>query len=111
MRTALRVADAVARDENFPFICLDGAMTAPDEWKRVPLSQWYRLQRLVRRHGTSLILWTPPVSIPPAECRWSVRGEWVFEELFDRSPEELRRSVFVDEGAVGGSVLEAASAG
>jgi len=111
LRTALRVADAVARDENFPFVCLDGAMIAPEEWKRVPLSQWYRLQRLVRCHGTSLILWTPPVSIPPAECRWNVRKGWAFGGLFDRSPEELRRSIHVSEEGRGSSTAGTVSAG
>lgn len=111
LRMALRVADTVARDENFPFVCLDGAMIAAGEWKRVPLSQWYRLQRLVRRHGTSLILWTPPVSIPPAERRWTLQGGWDFERLFDRFPEELRRSVHVDGVEGGSSSAGAVSAG
>lgn len=94
---ALRVADAVARDENFPFICLDGSLIAAAEWKRVPLARWYRLQRLVHRHATSLILWTPPVSIPPVECRWTVRGQWTFAGLFDRSSEELCEAIRVQD--------------
>jgi len=110
LQTALRVADTVARDENFPFVCLDGAMVAADQWKRVPLGQWYRLQRLVRHHCTSLILCSPSVSIPSVGLRWSVRRKWDFESLFDRNPGELLASIRVEDAGELSSIPEGVGA-
>lgn len=93
---ALRVADAVARDPHFPFVCLDGMIVPTAEWKKVPLPLWYRLQRLVRRQGACLVLWSPPVPVPPAERRWALGGGWSFESLADRWPEELRAALHFD---------------
>lgn len=90
---ALRVADAVLRDENFPFVCLDGVLLEENEWKRIPLNRWYRLQRLANRRGSALILWTPPVVIPAATRRWSLAARWSFSDCFTASREELRAGV------------------
>jgi len=72
---AIRVADAVLRDENFPFVCLDGVLIPAEEWKRVPLGQWYRLQRLVHGRKTTLVIWTPSVVIPAANRRASFKSD------------------------------------
>ena len=90
---ALRVADAILRDGDFPFVCLDGVLLPAAEWRRIPLSRWYRLQRLVSRRQATLLLWTPPVAIPAASRRWTLSAEWSFDHLFDRSPEELRARI------------------
>ncbi|MGE9289371.1 MAG: hypothetical protein ACQKBT_00185 [Puniceicoccales bacterium] len=90
---ALRVADAVLRDENFPFVCLDGMLLAAEEWKRVPLNRWYRLQRLANRRGASLVLWTPSMVVPAATQRWTLSARWSFPDCLDRSREELRQEI------------------
>lgn len=92
---ALQVADLVLRDENFPFVCLDGRLLAPSEWKRVPLNRWYRLQRLVHRRGSSLILWTPPVVIPAASQRWNLSARWTFPDCFTAPRGELEAAVSI----------------
>ena len=93
LETALRVADTVLRDENFPFVCLDGALVPAVEWKRVPLDRWYRLQRIVHRRGTALLLCTPPLEIPPARWRLVPAPAWSFPSVFSLRPEELRAGV------------------
>lgn len=103
---ALQVADAVLRDENFPFVCLDGVLIPADEWKRIPLHRWYRLQRLAYRRGACLVLWTPAVVIPAATGRWQLSANWEFPDCFHASREELQAgvSLTVAEGFSGESI-------
>ncbi len=90
---ALQVADAVLRDENFPFVCLDGVLLEENDWRRQPLSRWYRLQRLANRKGACLILGTPAVTIPAAGRRWTVGVNWEFPDCFTTPRGELQSGV------------------
>lgn len=95
LSTAVRVADAVLRDENFPFVCLDGVLLRQEDWRGVPSAQWYRLQRLAHRRGATVVLWTPPVTIPGVGRRWSLSCHWRFPDCFSASGDELRGEVSV----------------
>ncbi len=64
---ALRAADLLARDGNLPLIALD--LRQNDALQKIHSSQWYRLQRLVEEHTTTLLVLTPRHLIPSAHVR------------------------------------------
>lgn len=64
---ALQAADLLARDGNLPLIALD--LRQNEALQKIHSSQWYRLQRLVEAHTTTLLVITPRHLIPSAHVR------------------------------------------
>ena len=44
---AIKAADLLLRDGNFPLVIVDLVLNAPEELRKIPQTNWYRLQRLV----------------------------------------------------------------
>ena len=44
---AVKAADLLLRDGNFPLVIVDLVLNAPEELRKIPQTNWYRLQRLV----------------------------------------------------------------
>ena len=44
---AVKAADLLLRDGNFPLVVLDLVLNVPEELRKIPQTTWYRLQRLV----------------------------------------------------------------
>src|SRR5438477_10749391 len=44
---AIKAADLLLRDGNFPLVIVDLVLNAPEELRKIPQTSWYRLQRLV----------------------------------------------------------------
>src|SRR4029450_13712 len=44
---AVKAADLLLRDGNFPLVILDLILNSPEELRKIPQTTWYRLQRLV----------------------------------------------------------------
>ena len=55
---AVKAADLLLRDGNFPVVILDLILNAPDELRKIPQSNWYRLQRLVEPAPTAFLILT-----------------------------------------------------
>src|SRR6266404_7436834 len=43
----IKAGDLLLRDGNFPLVILDLVLNAPEELRKIPQTNWYRLQRLV----------------------------------------------------------------
>src|SRR5437870_9969470 len=43
---ALKAADLLLRDGNFPLVIIDLVLNPPEELRKIPQTSWYRLQRL-----------------------------------------------------------------
>ena len=55
---AVKAADLLLRDGNFPLVVLDLVLTPPEELRKIPQNNWYRLQRLVEAAPTSFLVLT-----------------------------------------------------
>jgi hypothetical protein len=66
---ALNAADLVARDANFGLVILDLHRAPELDLRRIPGSQWYRLQRAVEPTDLALVVITPRASVPSAQLR------------------------------------------
>ena len=85
---ALKAADLLLRDGNFPLIILDLAFNPLGELRKTPATVWYRLQRLVEHKATALLALTPRPMISSAKARLRLHGNFGLNDL-DRPQTEL----------------------
>ena len=53
---AVKAADLLLRDGNFPLLILDVALNSPNELRKIPQTSWYRLQRLVENTSSAFLV-------------------------------------------------------
>lgn len=66
---AMKVADALLRDENLGMVLVDLRGCEERELRRVKAADWYRLQRLAERSSAFVCVLTPLEMIPSAQVR------------------------------------------
>lgn len=92
---AMRVADALLRDENLGMVLVDLRGCDERELRRVKAADWYRLQRLAERSSAYVCVFTPRALVPSAQVRVSLEGRVGIENL-DASLAELGACVEVE---------------
>lgn len=66
---ALQSADLLARDANLGLVLLDLRRAPEADLRRVPATQWYRLQRAVEPTDLAFVVETPHAVVPSAQLR------------------------------------------
>lgn len=101
---ALRAADLLARDGNLPLIALD--LRQNEAVHKLPSSAWYRLQRLVEQHTTTLLVVTPRHLVPSAHVQLTLENSLPLtalntsqRELLDQLQIQLARRRFLAPAA------------
>ncbi len=89
---ALKATDLLLRDGNLPLIVLDLALNPAAQLRRIPLTTWYRLQRMVEQTSTACVVFTPHAMISPAQTRIALRSRFSLDAL-EREPAELLRGL------------------
>ena len=69
---ALSAADLLARDANLGLVVLDLRRAPAADLRRIPSTQWYRLQRAVEPADLALVVETPHASVPSAQVRFEL---------------------------------------
>ena len=83
---AVQAADLLLRDGNFPLVVLDLVLNAPEELRKIPPSNWYRLQRLVEAAPAAFLVLTRTSIISSAQLKLTLDNAW---RLADLEQEEL----------------------
>ncbi len=78
---ALRAADLLLRDGNFPLVILDLVLNPVAELQKIPASHWYRLQRLVEPAPTAFLVLTPRSMISSAQWKLNLENRWTLPQL------------------------------
>lgn len=78
---AMKVADALLRDENLGMVLVDLRGCEARELRRVKSADWYRLQRLAERSSAYVCVFTPQPMIPSAQVRVALEGRLCIESL------------------------------
>lgn len=78
---AMKVADALLRDENLGMVLVDMRGCEERELRRVKSADWYRLQRLAERSGAYVCVFTPKSMIPSAQVRVQLDGQFCIEMM------------------------------
>ena len=69
---ALHAADLLARDANLGLVILDLRRAPAADLRRIPSTQWYRLQRAVDSAELAFVVITPRATVPSAQVRFAL---------------------------------------
>ena len=78
---AVKAADLLLRDGNFPLVVLDLVLNASAELRKIPQTSWYRLQRLVETAPTAFLVLTRASIISSAQLKLSLDNAWTLADL------------------------------
>lgn len=78
---AVKAADLLLRDGNFPLIILDLVLNVPEELRKIPQTTWYRLQRLVEAAPTAFLVLTRASILSSAQLKLSLDNAWTLADL------------------------------
>ena len=93
---AIKAADLLLRDGNFPLVILDLILNLTSDLRKIPQTTWYRFQRLVEAVPTAFLVLTRQSFISSAEFRLSLNNVWKLadlnqDHLIDRLRVQLNR--------------------
>jgi recA bacterial DNA recombination protein len=80
---AIKAADFLLRDGNFPLVIVDLVLNAPEELRKIPQTSWYRLQRLVEAAPTACLILSRQSMVSSAQLKIVLENSWTlktFEE-------------------------------
>ena len=78
---AVKAADLLLRDGNFPLVVLDLVLNAATELRKIPHTSWYRLQRLVEPVATAFLVLTRRSMVSSAQWKLTLDNYWTLEHL------------------------------
>jgi hypothetical protein len=78
---AVKAADLLLRDGNFPLVILDLILNSPEELRKIPQTTWYRLQRLVESVPTACLVLTRYEMVSSAQLKLILENCWNLETL------------------------------
>jgi len=83
---AVKAADFLLRDGNFPLVILDLVLNPPDELRRIPATSWYRLQRLVEPTPTAFVVISRYNMVASARTKILLESRWSLSDLSRDNP-------------------------
>jgi hypothetical protein len=104
---AVKAADLLLRDGNFPLIVLDLVLNPSNELRKIPQTNWYRLQRLVETAPTAFLVLTRPSIISSAQLKLSLDNAWTLADL-DQDHLTARLKILVKRAQGGGQAIAGA---
>ncbi len=78
---AVKAADLLLRDGNFPLVLLDLVLNPMEELRKIPSASWYRLQRLVESAPTAFLVLTRRSMISSAHWKLALENSWQLADL------------------------------
>jgi hypothetical protein len=91
---AMKTADLLLRDGNFPIVILDLVLNAPAELQKIAQTSWYRLQRLVESTSTVCLILSRHSLVSSARLKLLLQNSWKLADLTeDECRSELRFQV------------------
>ena len=78
---AIKAADLLLRDGNFPVVIVDLVLNAPAELRKIPQTSWYRLQRLAETVPTACLIINRQSVVSSAQLKIVLENSWTLEAL------------------------------
>jgi len=89
---ALKAADLLLRDSNFPLVAIDLKLNSAVQLRKISSSTWYRLGRILEQSRTAVLVITPQAFVSGVAWRVQVESSLGIEALA-QSPEEIVRQL------------------
>jgi hypothetical protein len=77
----IKAADLLLRDGNFPLVVVDLVLNTPEELRKIPQTNWYRLQRLVEMIPTACLVLTRYEMVGSAQLKLVLQNSWNLESF------------------------------
>jgi hypothetical protein len=87
---AIKAADLLLRDGNFLLVIVDLVLNPPEELRKIPQTNWYRLQRLVELAPTACLVLSPCQMVGSAQLKLVLESSWNLENLEHDPISQLR---------------------
>lgn len=81
---AVKAADLLLRDGNFPLVILDLVLNPANELRKIQQTSWYRLQRLVEPMATAFLVLTRRSMVSSAQVKLTLDNYWTLKDLESR---------------------------
>src|SRR2546423_9552850 len=78
---AVKAADLLLRDGNFPLVVVDLILNSPEELRKILQTTWYRLQRLAESVPTACLVLTRYEMVSSAQLKLVLENSWNLETL------------------------------
>jgi hypothetical protein len=78
---AIKAADFLLRDGNFPLVIVDLVLNSPEELRKIPQTSWYRLQRLVEAVPTACLVINRQSLVSSAQLKIVLENSWTLSDL------------------------------
>jgi hypothetical protein len=78
---AIKAADFLLRDGNFPLVIVDLVLNPADELRKIPQTSWYRLQRLVEAVPTACLVFNRQSLVSSAQLKIVLENSWTLSDL------------------------------
>jgi hypothetical protein len=88
---AIKSADLLLRDGNFPVIMIDLVLNPANEVRKIPQTSWYRLQRLVEATSTAFVVLTRSNTVSSAQLKAVLENSWTLRSVQDENPTSFLR--------------------
>jgi len=85
---AIKAADIVLRDRNFPLVALDLKTNPNAQLRKISPTAWYRMQRIAAQNGVTLVVLTPLAIGGCADARLNLESRFTLDDLA-KEPEAL----------------------
>ena len=82
---AVKAADLLLRDGNFPLVIVDLVLNAAEELRKIPQTNWYRLQRLVESTSTAVLVLTRHSMVSSAQLKIVLENKWTLATFEEQS--------------------------
>jgi recA bacterial DNA recombination protein len=83
---AIKAADLLLRDGNFPLVILDLVLNAAEELRKIPQTNWYRLQRLVEPTATAFLVMSRRSMVGSAQIKVVLENAWTLQTFEQEDP-------------------------
>jgi hypothetical protein len=76
---AIKAADLLLRDGNFPLVIIDLVLNSAEELRKIPQTNWYRLQRLVELAPTACLVLSRYEMVGSTQLKLVLENSWNLE--------------------------------
>jgi hypothetical protein len=83
---AVKSADLLLRDGNFPLVIIDLVLNPVNEVRKIPQTSWYRLQRLVEATSTAFVVLTRFNTVSSAQLKIVLDNIWTLQTFRHQNP-------------------------